>query len=232
MRKVLIGFIFLVFVNGLFAEPADNFKKAGIALGGYIRISGDIQNFLNDDKENQDSSTSIDINPNFDFFVFDNFSIRFSPSIDYRKDVNYFNYYEDKVIKEESSSIALGIRTGITYYITEFGNFVPTVGLSGGITNSSSLDGKSDGEIVENKSSYYYWNMGLNFEGLYFLNDSFALSASLNTSVFGFYNLTDRDGDKYQYSDDYNHYEYFDLYTSIYVGFRYFIPNSSKLIIK
>lgn len=77
-RLILTLTAAILVTSGLFADPADNFKAAGIGFGGDLSLHTSFDNFANDYEENKQTFIHLSISPSFQFFVVDIISIHTS----------------------------------------------------------------------------------------------------------------------------------------------------------
>lgn len=228
MKKSFLLLVVMLLSVSLFAEPADNFKAAGIGLGGFLNFSYDLENFLNDDVNYKESTTIFYVNPEIEFFMVDNLSISLSPNFSTYSNIEFNT---DNDIDESLNFYSFGTDLKLTYYITTLGEIIPTVGVFVGFDNTYYLDAYSSGVESEDNTSYTAYKYGFDLGGLYFFNENLALRGLTTFSFSGMHIMTDISGDDYTYADDYDSSKWLDMDIDFYFGLTWYFPNNKKLII-
>lgn len=221
MKKIFLILITISLGINLLAEPADNFKKAGIGLGGYLNYEHTFQNFLSDEND-KNATSKIDVNPQLSFFVVDNLALSLSPGFTYQNQ-RYFNSSKDGYAYYPSMTLYGDL--SVNYYMTMFGKYVPSIGIFGGLGKWSSLNNTDVNVVNENKSSGYWYNFGLQLVNSYFLTENLAVSLKATSRVSGNLTVKNSDGSVFEYPEDYNQYEEWSLNNQFYLGFTYYIPH-------
>lgn len=228
MKKIVLLVVVVLTTVSMMAEISDNFKKAGIGLGGSISYNSTSFNSLSENEEDKRSSTSFYITPGVEIMAIDNLSISINPGYSYS---NLKSYDENGDVYSESSNYGLSLSIGATYYLVGNEPVVPFLGASYNLRYDSGLIFIYEGEELPNKWSIIYNNFYINGGALYFLNDNLALRGRFSIGFLNNTHLTDEYGDEVVYADDYDSLEDMNISTNLWFGISYYFPNSNSLIV-
>lgn len=222
MKTRFITILVILVTVGIYANPAENFKAAGIGFGGSMSFQRFSNNFANDTDEAKSTNSYLRISPQLQFFVVDNFSLytTLNLRISHRESYNW-----DLLEFEETGTSSIGLGVGANFYFPSEGNIVPAIAFGGGLNRVD--DGLSGYE-----SLWLEWDLSVTPKVYFFLSENAAVYGSFKVGIYNLFSLRSSDGERYEYPDDHDHMQYLDLATEAAVGITIFIPHSKRFIIR